>query len=380
MASLVRPAVLLLVLAALCEARRGGRRRLGENNGMGMEGKGMDFDLEAVGCVPDDFNAFDMSACNATSQAAGTGMKGLLQCLAESLNLVDDQGLSDSGRDELLDSLSDDEQWQEEQRQHLELCEEMMSANLTVEQQGVYIMACWYSLSTFECKRSKMEELGASVDAENGGDVGQALVFMAEGRCLKGLMSRDSKEAFKTCKGEVGLDFGVLKDGFEYAASYLSAIQSGDNNVGPPSADSVDAVNNQLELMTQAINCTMQALGEADGNEVNFDTMRANLDAIEAPEWMKRTGQAILDECAGQEDTSVTGVLTCWHMSAAYACSSVKAHGLALMEPGQRPGRGGGRRRGGRRGGRGRGGGRNGRRRGGNGGGRNNRRRNRNQG
>ncbi|XP_037072309.1 uncharacterized protein LOC119093460 [Pollicipes pollicipes] len=112
-------------------------------------------------------------------------MKGLLECMAESLNLVDDQGLNESAQDELLASVSSDSQWQEAQRQHLQLCEEMMSPNLTVAQQGVYFLSCWHSLSVLECKRTKMEELGASVDAENGGDVGQALVYMAESLCLK---------------------------------------------------------------------------------------------------------------------------------------------------------------------------------------------------
>ncbi|XP_037072319.1 uncharacterized protein LOC119093470 [Pollicipes pollicipes] len=355
MASLVRLAVLLLALTALSEAARRGRNGgRGGRGGRGGPGCGkhdmppsmaMDFDLQAAGCLPDDFE-LDMSACNATAQAAGTGMKGLLECMAESFNLVDDQGLNESAQDELLASVSSDSQWQETQRQHLQLCEMMMSPNMTVSQQGVYFLACWHSLSVLECKRTKMEELGASVDAENGGDVGQALVYLAEGHCFKSLYNEDKKDTFVTCMAETGLDFGELKGGFKYAAAYLSAVQSGDNSVEPPSAEDVAAVGEQLDLLSKTSNCSMQALGEADGNEVNFDVMRANVEDTEGPEWMKQAAVAIVDECSRQEDTTVTGALICWHTSAAYACISVRSHGLALMEPGQRPGRGGGRGRG----------------------------------
>ncbi|XP_043201688.1 uncharacterized protein LOC122370285 [Amphibalanus amphitrite] len=350
----------LALLVAAASAQMGGRRGMRGGRPPRLPSPEEQLaTMKEAGCLPEDFVDPDFSECESKRLPP---MK--MACIATVSGFSGNSGFDQAAAEAFIDARSSDAQWTAHQKELLSNCSSMLSEELPVEKQGLFVQLCWIQLTVGECAVQRLTATIAEVDADNAEEVATGVATMAGGHCFKkGLeYPAEATQMWENCAAESGLDVTVLMA----AGAYFKMFIMGDNGLPELTADNITAVAEEFEKIEAVIDCYALASGEvsSDGT-INYDTILAGIEAAEGKQPVKDAAKKIVEYCQGENPEDIGEFYDCFVEAQPYACVALRSYAI-ISGPGGRGGRPGGRRPGGRTGGRpggrrGRRGGRNGR-------------------
>ncbi|XP_037084727.1 uncharacterized protein LOC119105370 [Pollicipes pollicipes] len=231
-----------------------------------------------------------------------SGAGTLLQCLAERLEITNSTGLNVPALETLIDSLSSNTTWTDQQKANVNACVSAMDASLSAPQQGVYILACLKKRALLDCTAASS---------------GTACLRVSSliSHCSASARSLVSRTTWWTCK----------------MGSLSSITLAGLNALGQRLlGSSGETCTLADDAFSDVINCTLQASGLASGDDVNTTAVRLAIEDSGDAQSDKDMRLALLDACVERGAETVAEFIDCWGELAPYSCANDDANQLAL--------------------------------------------------